>query len=163
MPTLTHKRLLELLHYEPLTGVFTWRVRRNWRCPAGAVAGAVSKRGYRYINIEKNMLQAHRLAVFYVTGEWPALHIDHRHGLRDDNRIAELRELPQAVNNQNIVRPHRDNKTGFLGVVPAPGGRFASFICVRGQRCYLGRFDSAADAHAAYLAAKRELHEGCTI
>lgn len=163
MPTLTHKRLKELLDYDEATGVFTWRVRRNAQRPAGSVAGTVCKRGYRRINIEKNMVLAHRLAVFYVTGFWPQSHIDHRHGQRDDNRVSELRDLPQAVNNQNIVRPHCDNKTGFLGVVPAPGNKFDSHICTRGKRKYLGRFETAEQAHSAYVQAKRQLHEGCTI
>lgn len=31
------------------------------------------------------------------------------------------------------------------------------------KRTYLGLFDTAEEAHEAYLQAKRRMHEGCTI
>ena len=162
-PPPTLAELKRLLDYDPLTGKFTWRVYRNAKVRPGATAGTVNKRGYRYICVNGCQLQAHRLAFFYMTGAWPSEQIDHQHGHRDDNRWSELRDLPRAINNQNIVRPHADNKTGFLGVVPAPNGRFDAHICTNGKRKYLGRFNTGEEAHSVYLAAKRELHQGCTL
>lgn len=44
-------------------------------------------------------------------------HVDHANGDKLDNRRANLRVGTRRRNMQN-QRPHRDNKTGFLGVSP---------------------------------------------
>jgi hypothetical protein len=44
-----------------------------------------------------------------------------------------------------------------------PVGRLSASVWVGGKRVYLGRFDTAEEAHAAYVAAKRRLHQGCTL
>ena len=41
--------------------------------------------------------------------------------------------------------------------------RFKARITVKGKEILLGRFDTAEEAHAAYLEAKRVHHPGCTI
>ena len=160
--SLTQARLKELLHYDPETGVFTWRVRRNQNVPAGHRAGHVNKRGYRMINISHDLYAAHRLAVFYMTGQWPEDDIDHRAGARDDNRWNELRELTRTENMQNLQGAHRDSKTGLLGVAPTRG-RFGAYIRANGKNRYLGSFDTPELAHAAYIKAKRELHPAGTL
>ncbi|XUG57626.1 HNH endonuclease [Bordetella pertussis] len=38
-------------------------------------------------------------------GAWPTQNIDHVNGDRSDNRIANLRDVPQAVNMQNRRHP----------------------------------------------------------
>lgn len=144
-----------LLNYDPETGVFTWRVRRNQHVAAGDVAGHVcASRGYRFINVCQHLVLAHRLAVFYVTGKWPENDVDHRKGKRDDNRLGELRHATRAENMVNLQGPHRDNKVGLLGVAPC-NGRFAAYIRLQRKNRYLGTFDTPEEAHQAYLTAKR--------
>lgn len=156
--SITQERLKELLHYEPETGVFTWRVYRCARARAGDRAGSVNKKmGYRFINVDQGMYLAHRLAFFYMTGQWPSKDVDHLKGDRDDNRWEKLRELSRSGNMQNLQSAHRDSKTGFLGVVPSKG-RFAAQIRANGKNRHLGMFDSPEKAHHAYLEAKRLLH-----
>jgi AP2 domain. len=117
--------------------------------------------GYIYIGLMKAHFLAHRLAWFWVHGEWPPLLIDHLNGVRDDNRIANLRQADRRLNMENRRRESY-NVTGLLGVKPNGKG-FSARIGVRGVEHHLGTFKTPEEAHAVYVEAKRRLHEGCTI
>ena len=154
--TLTADRLRELFHYDKDTGVFTRLVNCS-NVRAGAVAGCLKNDGYLCIRVDGRLYSAHRLAWFYMTGEWPGLHIDHANSDRSDNRWANLREATYSQNNANsIVR--KDNKSGFKGASRS-GKRLGWQACIRweGRSKHLGYFDSPEAAHAAYLAAANEL------
>lgn len=160
---LTAARLRELLNYDPETGLLTWRAARHGVF-AGAVAGWTSRQGYIHLSVEGCTQQAHRLAWLHVYGAWPAQHIDHINGVRDDNRIANLRDVLPRVNAENVRRVHAQNKSGFMGVRKArTPGKWQASIIVKGRFLYLGVFTSTEEAHEAYVAAKRIHHEGCTI
>lgn len=164
----TRERLKELLIYNPDTGVFTWRIKPCDRIMAGAIASNVSKtHGYVRIGIDGKRYMAHRLAWLYMTGKWPILEIDHKDGLRANNKWGNLREATSAVNHQNMHWPKARNKVGLLGVSPNNNGTgkkpFSAFIKYGGKVRNLGNFATAQEAHEAYLVAKRKHHEGCTI
>ena len=158
-------RLREIFHYDPSTGVFTNRIRRGSRAAAGATAGCINNStGYWRLRIDSVDVWAHRAAWCYVTGLWPTLHIDHIDGDKLNNRFTNLRDVRGSVNSQNLRRPHSDNKAGFLGVSWEKRGRaYVANIYVDGHNRTLGRFSEPEKAHAAYLSAKRRLHEGCVV
>lgn len=106
--------------------------------------------------------KAHRLAWFIHHGRWPAEEIDHINMVRDDNRLANLREASHNDNQHNRQRARADNKLGILGV-STYRGRFKAQIEINGENRYLGLFDTAEQAHTAYLEAKRTHHKFCTI
>lgn len=162
MKELTADRLREILAYDPETGVFTWKVRTANCVRVGDVAGSFDDKGYIKIKIDGRMHKAHRLAWLYVHGVWPKSGIDHVNSVRDDNRSANLREATQAENMQNERVSRSNNKTGFLGVAPSYG-KFQAQIWVGGKKMHIGTFDTPEEAHAAYLAAKREFHPFGTI
>lgn len=153
MKTLTHRRLKELLHYEPLTGEFRWRADRRGGARQGDLAGSVYTDGYRKVRVDIQKYSAHHLAWFYVHEVWPIQCLDHRDGIRDNNQIANLREATHAQNQQNRAA----KEGGQLGV-RLKKGRWEAAISAGGHRHYLGRFDTEEQAGTAYLAAKRELH-----
>lgn len=163
---LTVEYVKRRLHYNPMTGIFTWAsVIRNSKVKVGDVAGSLHVCGYRIIRIASDTgTPAHRLAWFYMTGCWPSKFIDHINGIRDDNRWINLREADYFINAQNQRAPSRNNKTGFLGVsYVANRNKFAASIRANGKYKTIGYYQTAQLAHNAYLEAKRELHEGCTI
>lgn len=162
---LTAQRLRELLHYNPDTGVFTRLVYRCAGGAAGEVAGYPNPDGYLIFMVDRRTYMAHRLAWLYINGEWPADLIDHINGVRSDNRIANLRQADKRLNAQNKKRARSDSKTGLAGAYfdRRWGGRWFSNITTGGRRQHLGFFGSPEAAHAAYIEAKRRLHEGCTI
>lgn len=88
---LTRERLLEVLNYDPLTGVFTWKAKTAKGTKIGSVAGSIDPNGYIYINIDKVGYLAQRLAWLYVKGEWPRL-IRFQDRNRSNCRIDNLQE-----------------------------------------------------------------------
>lgn len=157
---LTQAQLKGLLHYDPDTGAFTAKTARG-RVRAGDVVGWIVD-GYRRVGVNRRQYQAHRLAFLYMTGELPTLDVDHINGDRADNRWCNLREVSRTVNMENLRAAHADSGSGLLGAFRA-GNRWCSKIRVAGNTRHLGSFATAQEAHCAYLAAKRELHAGCTI
>lgn len=161
--SLTHERLLHLLTYDPLTGRFSWNVSRGKRFKAGDAAGSISAKGYVSINVDGHRYYAHRLAWFYCFARWPegSLLIDHINGIKDDNRISNLRLVTPSQNKQNALRTRRGNASGFVGVkFNTSCGRFEANIRVPGRRnkLYLGIYPTPEEAHQAYLSAKAVYH-----
>jgi hypothetical protein len=155
-------RVREVLAYDPETGQFTWRVSTGPRGVAGARAGTTNLRGYIEISLDGRKYLAHRLVWAHVYGIWPDDQIDHINGDRADNRIVNLRDVPRAINQQNLRRASKYNCSGLLGV-SKHNARWRARIQTEGVVVRLGTFDTAQQAHEAYLAAKRQMHIGCTI
>jgi len=155
-------QIKDILHYDPGTGAFTWKVDRNQKAVAGSEAGHVTDRGYRYIEVNGKSVRAHRLAFFFQTGKWPPFEVDHINGDKLDNRWDNLRLTDRRKNMQNQRRAHSRNSSGFLGV-SRNNDQWRARIRVNGKSKHVGYYSTPEEAHEAYLKAKRELHQGCTI
>lgn len=157
--TLSQERLKELLNYDPKTGLFTWRVRRGMAV-AGSVAGNKNQTGYVHIHVDNKPYKAHRLAWLYVHGSFPADLIDHVNGIRDDNRVANLRPVTYSENVENQVRTRANNSLGLAGVYDTGSGlkRFRATIRKNGKIAWLKDFSTPEAAHKAYVEKKKELH-----
>ena len=155
---------LEWLAYDACTGIFTWKkTPRRGHVRAGDVAGTRKPDGYIAIGLLGALYKAHRLAWLMHYGSWPVHEIDHLNAARSDNRIENLRDATPQINQQKRRRSNKNNlASGMLGVYPSLK-KWQAKIERDGKQRYLGTFDTAQLAHEAYLAAKRELHEGCTI
>lgn len=165
---LTAQRLRELLHYDPLTGVFTWLVDVGpmKSIKAGTVAGSFTgKNGRLLIGTGRRVYRASRLAFLFMTGDWPEGDAEHKDGDPTNDRWANLRDTTHKVNTQNRRTPTRTKKSGLpLGVsIRKRDGAIIANICIDGRQVYLGQFADAQQAHKVYLDAKRRHHEGCTI
>jgi len=163
-PRLEPGRMRALLRYEPETGIFRWlgRSTPNARVRAEDQAGYVRPDGYRCVVIDSIAYLAHRLAWFYMTGAWPTAEIDHRNGSKDDNSWINLRHVAHQLNTQNRRSHEKGNLVGLLGV-DIKQGKYRAQIVSAGKKLHLGYFTNRADAHQAYLVAKRALHEGNTL
>lgn len=118
--------------------------------------------GYRGLSTGGCRYTEHRVIWALRHGAWPLGVIDHVNGTKTDNRISNLRDVSRRVNNENKTRARTDNKLGLLGVEQR-GKSFRASIQANGRIHKIGTFPTAEAAHAAYLTAKRKLHEGCTI
>lgn len=166
--TLTHERLKELLHYDPVTGLFTWRVKRlrgkgNLTVNPGDIAGCLSPLGYILLRIEGRNYLANRLAWFYMKGEWPKFEIDHDDRDKTNNRLINLRDVTHLVNMQNQSTVRSDGTA--VGVAfNKRRGKWMAYINANRKRTYLGAdFATMEDAHEARMLAKRRMHPDCTI
>ena len=159
---ITYSRLHERLHYDEDTGIFTWRPRfalpvddpakvATWNTRYAGCAAGVETHGYIRLSVDDRKHYAHRLAWLYVYGEMPRL-IDHINRDGRDNRIANLRKADKRINVANSFR--KDNTSGFRGVIPSANGtRFIAQYGGGGRTGYIGTFDTAVEAHQAYLEA----------
>lgn len=164
---LTAQRARELLNYDPDSGIFTWKVDvgRWGRIKAGTATGSPDLTGHLRIQVDGTLYYAHRIAWLMATGEWPAGDVDHIDGSPASNRFVNLRDVPHKTNSENRRRAIRNKRSGLpMGVsIDRRDGAIRADITVSGKARSLGRFSDAQQAHAAYLKAKRELHDGCTI
>lgn len=149
---LTQDELKKVLNYDPETGIFTWKAGGR-RHKGGSIAGRID-RGYVVIDLNYKAHRAHRLAWLYVHGKWPDEVIDHINGVRNDNRIANLRDVTNAVNCQGFRSISPRNKTGYTGV--SWNERLQGFTAARmvnGKSKFLGVFNTAEEAANAYAKA----------
>lgn len=153
---LTQATLRELLDYDPLTGIFKWRVSTPFRRP-DRIAGTRSTLGYVKITISDKRYSAHRLAFLWMVGAIPTNDVDHVNGIRDDNRWVNLRSATRSENLQNVA-VRSDNQSGFVGVSIRANGKWVAQIAIDRKKHHLGIFDTPDAAHEAYISAKAELH-----
>ena len=153
---LTLERLKELLHYDPETGVFTW-IKASYRNERriGTTAGCTDPVGYIRIGIDGVQYWAHRLAWFYVNGVYPENVIDHRNRNKSDNRISNLRDVPHQMNMQNMK--DRKGRTLPRGVVKR-NSKYAANISVNGKPVRIGTFETAEEAHRAYMKVRQSVY-----
>jgi len=139
---LTADYLRHVLHYDPLTGAWTWMnpVKRS-KMHRGDVAGRIDCNGRRQIRIASGFFYSARLAHLYMTGEWPKDQMDHINRIRDDDRWENLRQATQSQNSYN--REWAEAGGEWRGI-RANGNKFV--VCIGGQ--YLGNFPTFEGAKA---------------
>ena len=147
-------RLKNFLHYDPETGVFKWKIANSYRVKVGDVAGCFdTSGGYIVIMVCNKRYYAHRLAWLYTYGEFPEDDMDHINGIKNDNRIINLRAVSHKENLKNQFIP-TNNTSGHIGV-----GWRAERNCwrVRVQGIGYGSFECKSDAIARVKEVYKEL------
>lgn len=153
---ITQARLKALFTYDPESGLFT-RLSHAGGQPAGLIAGSSNYQGYRHLKVDGRRYLEHQMAWLYMTGSL-VLGLDHIDGNRANNRFANLRLASHAENQQNRAAKS-NNSSGLMGVNwHAASGKFQARIMIDHKSHHLGYFSNPADAHQAYLAAKKQLH-----
>ena len=109
-----------------------------------------------YYNNTKTTLTQHRLIYKVYNPDWDILDsstnnsIDHINGIRDDNRIENLRLVTHQENHFN--------ETKAKGYSKRADGRYISQLMKNGEAIYVGTYKTAEEAHEAYLQAKEKYH-----
>lgn len=147
---ITQAELKRRLHYNPKTGIFTWLISNNRSVKIGAVAGYFNC-SYNSvgIKIDGKLFAAHRLAWLYMKGYFPEHEVDHKSGIRSDNRWVNLRHVTHSCNMQNQKINDR-NTSGFPGVSwNKSAKKWSSRIKINEKEIYLGLYDDALNAALA--------------
>lgn len=136
------------LEYNSDTGLITWRNKYSSasRVVIGDKAGFISKEGYNVIGLGGSSYKGHRLAHLLYYGDWPKGQIDHINGVRDDNRIENLRDIGPKENARN-AKLSVNNKSGCHGVNwHSAAGKWQARICENSHRVVLGYFEDLEEA-----------------
>lgn len=159
MNPITQEQAAEFLRYEPETGRLVWIKKASDKTMIGKRAGwQRSPGGYRQVGFKGQILYEHRLIWLLVTGRFPACQVDHINGIKDDNRLENLRE---ASSSQNIVNigAKRDNKSGAKNVHWCrTKQRWVAKVKLNGRTKHAGEFRDYEQAVEAAAAARAALH-----
>lgn len=147
---ITQERLKHLVRYNPETGVFTALKSRGVNVKCGDVLGTLNK-GYLRFAIDGKNYPAHRLAFLYVYGVSPK-EIDHINGIKNDNRIINLRKCTRSQNTGNTGL-RSTNTSGERGVYwDKSREKWYVQVCINGNKKQFGRF---TDFDKAVLVARQ--------
>ncbi len=122
-------------------------VRRGARAMPGRIAGSPNMDGYLRVKINNVLFRVHRVIWLIAYGEWPKGQIDHINGIRDDNRIENLRDVTVQGNQRN-QHIRTDNSSGVPGV-RLENGKWRVRIKIDGKYISVGRFQDFDSAVAA--------------
>lgn len=167
--------LRQFLRYEPDTGRLFWLERtpamfsddgnrtkvakcNNWNSRnAGKEAfNTLNDKGYKIGRIQSDNYFAHRVIWKMVTGQEPSHVIDHKNGVKSDNRWQNLRAADHSQNRMNAQTTWcASGKKGVYWVKHSR--KWTSRISAYGQDHYLGCFATQDEAAAAYQGAARVL------
>lgn len=165
---LTQELLKELVTYNKDTGEMFWKPRdgHHFTRPsssnvfngkwANKQVGSICSYGYLQTTIHikplglKLNIKVHQLAWLYEYGTFP-IGIDHLNGVRLDNRISNLREADQEINNKNMVKPSH-NKSGLAGVhFDSSRNKWQVQVKKRGKRVFCKRYGTLLDACSSLI------------
>ena len=140
-------------------GHLFWIKPTNNRVKIGQPAGTRSNSGYIQIQLKGKLYLEHRLIWLYHYGVWPEEHTDHINGIKDDNRIENLRE---ATNQQNQFnrKSRKGSSSKHKGVSwYKPGKKWLARYCYKGKPYHLGYYETEEEAAEAYQKATEHLHK----
>ena len=108
---------------------------------------------YHDLNKKQKRICVHCLvAKAFVPNPQDLPFVDHRNGVRTDNRVVNLTWVSRGGNARNYIGK---------GYSLHETGKYQAKIKTNGHKQHLGTFDTREEARATYLEAKRRLHPEC--
>lgn len=143
------ERIMDVIKYNPSTGLFMWKKRPNSRCHEGWFAGSKCSAGYTQVCVFGNRMTGHQVAWLIYYGSVPRYEIDHKNRDKSDNRISNLRDISHIKNSRNRNRS-KLNTSGYTGVYFSKSeNKWNASIHVDYRKINLGRFSTREEAIVA--------------
>tara|TARA_R100000951_G_C2637073_1_gene179641 strand:+ start:15 stop:533 length:519 start_codon:yes stop_codon:yes gene_type:complete len=152
-------RLKELYYYS--NGRF-YRTEDRGRYKKDVLVGANhDKRGYRKVSIDDKQYYEHRLVYLYHHGYLPN-EIDHMNGIKNDNRVENLRACTRTENNHN-KGIQKNNTSGYKGVSFNKSiGKWEVYLWIEKAKKNLGYYSDLELAGLVADEARDKYNNGCT-
>jgi hypothetical protein len=143
-----YHRLHQVLHYDPVAGVFTWKRRKGSRAATGQIITTKATQGYIKFNLDGFLFYGHRAAWFMHYGEVP-IEVDHCDTNKSNNAINNLRKASRSQQGANIGM-FSHNTSGFKGVsFEKRRGLWEAYYAKAGRKYFVGYFHTAEAAAQA--------------
>ena len=151
------ERLHELFKYNSKTGDLIRKTTIKAHAKKGDIIKQKDSKGYLKTRVDGTRYSVHRLIYkMYYGVEDVSKQIDHINGIRDNNRIKNLRLVEQSENQKNSFL-RKDNKTGSVGVFKTSFNSWTAYIQANKKYNHLGTFKTKEDAVKARKKAERML------
>lgn len=135
------------------TGLIYWKKYGSNRSTKGKALGGLAGKGYLRLAFQGRSYAVHRIIWALFHGEWPTEQVDHINHKKTDNRIVNLQELDNRSNCQKKTIHKRKKPGCYLDRTCTSKNKWKAQIFVGGRQIHIGRFETEALAHAAYLKA----------
>lgn len=153
--TISREEVLNLLEYKE--GVLYWKTSRQG-VKKNRLAGSTIAGGYRHISINGVYFYVHRL-VFLIHHGFIPEKVDHINGIRNDNRIENLRAATQSQNLWNM-KIRSSNKSGVKGVFFCnTKKKWVAKFNMYYKAYYAGSFNTIEEAEEAIIKKREILHK----
>jgi len=147
-----------MLHefFEYKNGVLYSRInRKQTTIKEGDVIGGINDKGYLRTYVNNKHYKVHRLIFMMFHGYMP-VEIDHINGIKNDNRIENLREVNHSQNQWNKPKTKRSS-TGVKGIT-SEYGKWRVRIAVNKKRISVGIFEDLELAELVAIEARNKFH-----
>jgi hypothetical protein len=155
---ISYKECVEAFEYS--NGVLTWKKTFSNRAIQGTKITRTNVYGYVPLGFKGKKFLAHQIIFMLHHGFYPKT-IDHINGIKNDNRIENLRQIETYQNCCN--RLPRFNELKYKGVSPTKNKKWRSRIRFNGKEIFIGTFETKDEAAIAYKEKAIELQQEFSI
>lgn len=139
------------------TGELTWKYRVNNAVEVGRPIGTAHNKGYKFFRLNKTFYFNHRVVWYLAYGGWPKGEIDHINGIKDDNRLINLRDVTHRQNMLN-KKSEQVSTSNYKGVHWHKNNKkWRATLWNGSSKIHLGVFNCEMSAALAYDHAAKEV------
>lgn len=146
------EELNEYFSYEEKTGLLVRAKSTSRNTKAGQKAGSQNGRGYLTVNFKGTTYYVHRL-IWKMVYDYDPDQIDHINGVRDDNRLINLRDVSPKQNSINRLCKGYT----FMSDIK----KYRAVIWIEGKNRDIGYYETEEEAREAYVKEKIKLQGFC--